>query len=294
MTKVLGAIIFGAIFVFSVFSIINFEKTYAEESGYKMAENVEAKFSFIFRDAVEMHSFPVFKMTSDFVSNDGTTFAIEGVIGNSPYLHKALDEAYKNRVMTSTGASAFEHDFRFFDVDVDLMRDGETIRVLHYYNCEILDYEALTLESGDYESYHSAKSGFSVVDKVEFRCGGINGESPKDAVYQNIDYGEIYSFAEDVRTFITFEHDDGIEKVEFTAFKLNSGFEESDDSVPASFSVEGAVNHYSLLYKAMDKARKVSGLGTAYNNDFNALVEFSMGKKPLDHLILRSAVYLEQ
>ena len=152
MTKVLGAIFFGAIFVLSVFSMINFEKTYAEETGYKMAENVEAKFSFIFRDAVEMHSFPVFKMTSDFVANDGTTFAIEGMIGNSPYLHKALDEAYKNRVMTSTGASAFEHDFRFFDVDVDLMRDGKTIRILHYYNCEILDYEALTLESGDYAS----------------------------------------------------------------------------------------------------------------------------------------------
>ena len=248
-----------AITIVSGFAIILFDFTnvYAEENTeYVMAENVQADFTFTFREGVEIHQFPVFKMTSDFVQNDGTTFEVEGIIGESPYLHKALDEAYKYRLMLLTGASSFEYDYRFFDVDVDLTRDGETIRTLHYYNCEILDYEAVALSSDDYESYFSSKSGFAVVDKIEFRCGGLNGESPETARFQNIDYGAKYNFAENIRTFITFSFDGGVEKIEFTTFELNSGFEESADSVIPSFSVEGVVDFYPLLYNAIDNSEK--------------------------------------
>jgi hypothetical protein len=262
--------------------MIDFDKVYAEENeGYRMAENVKANFTFTYRDGIESYQFPVFKTTSDFVANDGTTFEVEGIIGKSPHLHKALDEAYKYRMMTG-----FEYNYRFFDVDVDLIRDGQTVRVLHYYNCEILDYEAVTLNSNDYESYTSSKTGFAVVDKIEFRCGGLNGESPETATISNIDYGTIYDFAENVRTFITFGFDDGMEKIEFPSFELNSGFEE-DDSVTPSFSVEGVIDHYPLLYKAIDNARKVSGLSYASNTDFEALVEFSNGEKTLRALDFR-------
>jgi len=277
----------GVIAALAIASMEGLPNSFAEEGGYKMAENVQANFTFTFRDGIETYQFPVFKMTSDFVSNDGTTFEIEGIVGKSPHLHKALDEAYKYRMMTSTGASSFEFDYRFFDVDVDLTRDDQPIRTLHYRNCEILDYEAVTLNSNDYESYTSSKTGFAVVDKIEFRCGGVNGESPKSAALQSIDYGTTYNFAEDVRTFITFEFDEGVEKIEFVAFELNSGFEESDDSVAPSFSVEGVVDYYPLLYNAIDNARKVSGIGTAFNTDFEALVEFSNGEKNLRSLEFR-------
>ncbi|MDH3677839.1 MAG: hypothetical protein OEQ12_06000 [Nitrosopumilus sp.] len=277
--------------ILGVFTVLVFASLMAlpnsfaeEEEDYKMAENVQANFTFTFRDGIESYQFPVFKMTSDFISNDGTSFEIEGIIGKSPYLHKALDEAYKYRMMTSTGASSFEFNYKFFDVDVDLIRSDQTVRTLHYYNCEILEYGAVTLNSNDYESYTSSKTGFAVVDKIEFRCGGLNGESPETARFQNIDYGAIYTFAEDVRTFITFEFDGGVEKIEFTTFELNSGFEESDDSVTPSFSVEGVVDYYPLLYNAIDNARKVSGVGSAFNTDFEALVEFSNGKKTLRSL----------
>ena len=276
-----------AFFVLGIFSIIEFDNIYAEGNDYKMAENVQANFTFTFRDGVEVYQFPVFKMTSDFVSNGGTTFEIEGIIGDSPYLHKALDDAYKYRVMTSTGASSFEFDFRFFDVKVDLTREDQTIRTLNYKNCEILNYGAETLNSNDYESYTSAKSGFVVVDKIEFRCGGVDGESPKTTTFHNTDYGESYTFVDNVRTFITFEFDSGIEKIEFTTFELNSGFEESADNVTPSFSVEGVVDFYPLLYNAIDNARKVSGIGSAYNTDFEALVEFSNGEKILRSLEFR-------
>jgi len=230
-------------------------------------------------------------MTSDFVANDGTTFEVEGIIGKSPHLHKALDEAYKYRMMKLTGGSSHEYEYRFFDVDVDLIRDGQSIRVLHYYNCEILGYEAVTLNSNDYESYTSSKTGFAVVDKIEFRCGGINGESPSTATIASTDYGEMYTFAEDVRTFITFEFDGGVEKIEFTSFELNSGFEESDDAVTPSFSVEGVIDHYPLLYKAIDNARKVSGNSYGFNTDFEALVEFSNEEKTLRSLDFRDSCF---
>jgi hypothetical protein len=280
-------LVLGVFTVFVISSLAGLPNSFAEEDEkYNMAENVYANFTFNFRDGVETHQFPVFKMTSDFISNDGTTFEIEGIVGKSPYLHKALDEAYKYRTMISSGSS-FEFNYRFFDVDVDLIRDDKTVRTLHYYNCEILDYEAVTLNSNDYESYTSSKTGFAVVDKIEFRCGGLNGESPENTTFQNIDYGATYIFAENVRTFIIFEFDNGVEKIEFTNFELISGFEESDNSVTPSFSVEGVVDYYPLLYNAIDNARKVSGLSTSFNTDFEALVEFSNGEKTLRSLDFR-------
>ena len=258
----------------------NFSNGYAEESvGYQMAENVKADFTFTFRDGVVHHQFPVFKMTSNLVENQETTFQVEGIIGKSPHLHQALDDAFKYRLVTATGASSFEYDYRFFDVDVDITRNDESMRILHYYNCEILNYEAVSLNSNDYESYHSAVSGFAVVDKIEFRCGGLNNESVKPASPPGIE--SPYKFAEDVRTFVTFEFDKGVETMEFPSFELTSGFEESDDSVAASFRVEGIMENYPLLYNAIDNSRKVSGIGTAFNTDFEALVEFSNDGKIL-------------
>lgn len=258
----------GMIFVLTIV-FFNFSNAYAE---YQMAENVKPNFTFIFRDGVEQYNFPVFKMTSNLIDNQETTFQVEGIIGKSPHLHQALDDAFKYRLVTSTGASSFEYDYRFFDVDVDITRDKESIRILHYYNCEVLDYETVSLNSNDYESYHSSNSGFALVDQIEFRCGGLDNESVKSAstIKENP-----YKFAEGVRTFVTFEFDEGIETIEFPSFELTSGFEESSDSVVASFRIEGIMDNYPLLYKAIENSRKVSGIGVAFNTDFEALVEFS-------------------
>ena len=282
MINVLKVTLMLALLVFGISSMIEFDKIYAEENdGYIMAENVQANFTFTYRDGVEAYQFPVFKMTSDFVSNDGTTFEIEGIIGKSPHLHKALDEAYKYRLMLLGGGASHEFNYRFFDVDVDLARDGQTVRTLHYFNCQILNYKAVSLNSNDYESYTLSITGFAVVDRIEFTCGGVNGETPKTIPFQNNDYGEIYYFAENVRTFITFEFHGGVEKIEFPSFELISGYEENDDSVRPSFNVEGVVQYYPLLYNAVDNARRVSGASGGINTDFNAYVEFSNGEKTL-------------
>jgi len=183
-------------------------------------------------------------------------------------------------MMTLSGAN-YEYNYRLFDVDVDLARDGQTVRTLHYSVCQILNYKAVSLNSLDYESYTLPITGFAVVDQIEFRCGGVNGETPKTIPFQNNDYGEMYDFAENVRTFITFEFNRGVEKIEFPSFELTSGYEEAEDSVRPSFSVEGVVQYYPLLYNAVDNARRVSGVGGGMNTDFNAHVEFSNGEKTL-------------
>jgi len=276
---------FGMI-IFLSLVLWNLPNVFAEENtGYQMAENVKADFTFIFRDGIEHHQFPVFKMTSNLVDNRETTFQVEGIIGKAPHLHQALDDAFKYRVVTSTGASSFEYDYRFFDVDIDISRNNEPIRVLHYYNCEVLDYEAVSLNSNDYESYFSSNSGFAVVDKIEFRCGGLSSESIK--LISSIETESPYQFAEGVRTFVTFGFNDGVETIGFPSFELTSGFEESNDSVAASFRVEGILENYPLLNKEIEKSRKVSGLGVMSNTDFDALVEFSKEEKILRGLDFR-------
>ncbi len=273
---------------------------FAEESkDYKMAEDVKAILTFTFRDGVETHEFPVFSMSSDFVSGDGTFFEVKGVVGNAPHLHKALDEAFKFRLMKA-GGGTFEYDYRFFDVDVDFTRNGESFIVLDYYNCEINDYQVETLNSHDYESYLSSKSGFAIVDTIEFQCGGMSSDNgygdeldnqsrtgSMDVVY---DYPRTsYKYAEDVRTFVTFQYDNGIERIEFPVFETTNGFGEGENT--PEFKVEGILGSYPLLNDAIGKSRKVSGLHSTYNTDFNAKVEFIQGTLLGGETLLRAIDY---
>jgi len=272
-----------------------------DEKQYKMADNVKAILTFTFRDDVETHEFPVFSMTSDFVSDGSTFFEVKGVVGNAPHLHKALDDAFKFRLMKS-GGNSFEYDYRFFDVDVDFTRDGESFLALDYYNCEIDDYLVETLNSHDYESYLSSKSGFAIVDTIEFQCGGVSSDNGYGHILDNqyrtgsldtvYDYPRTsYKYAEDVRTFVTFQYDNGIERIEFPVFEITNGFGEGE-STP-EFTVEGILDSYPLLNDAIGKSRKVSGLASTYNTDFNAKVEFIQGTLLGGETLLRAINYNE-
>ena len=52
--------LFALLFTASLYS-----EAYAEEVSYKMADGVSATVTFIFRDGVETHNFPIFETTSD-------------------------------------------------------------------------------------------------------------------------------------------------------------------------------------------------------------------------------------
>ena len=86
-----------------------------------------------------------------------------------------------------------------------------------------------------------------------------------------------WSVSEDVRTFVEFEFDQGAERIEFPVFQIISGFEESTSRLAPEFKVEGLLMGHPLLSKAIDNARRIGGIATASNIDFEATVDFVQG-----------------
>ncbi|MGY5144609.1 MAG: hypothetical protein ACW9XH_09035 [Candidatus Nitrosopumilus sp. bin_32a] len=266
--------IFSIAALFTVVSF-GFSNAYAEENvKYEMIGDITPVLTFQFREGTETHEFPVFKMGENFADNSGVSFSVEGTVTHSPLLHKAMDESYIYRFSNA----AFDHQYKYFDIDADFMKEGKSILSIDYRNCRIDNYQVETLDSNDYESYF-AKVGFAIVDKIDFVCSGLNSNNDVRQIAANnsfTDYGKSgFKFANNMTTSVTFMFENGMEKIEFPVFNLVSGYEESSDNVVAEFQVEGILDYYPLLYTAIDKSRQVSGLSTASNIDFDALVEFS-------------------
>ena len=277
----------SAILAFSLTSIGASNVFAEEEREYKMVGDVSSVLTFTFRDGIETYEFPVFKMGENFVSNSGVTFSVEGTVVNSPLLHKAMDDAYKYRFASGNG---FEYQSKYFDVDVDFVKNNESGLILNYNNCSIDNYQVETLDSNDYESYFK-EVGFAIVDKIDFECSGVtfdNNVKPMTSSTSFVDYGESgFNFANDMRTVVTFSFDGGMEKIEFPVFELKSGYEESTEIITSEFKVAGIVEYYPRLYEAIDNARLVSGNGYGQNTDFEALVEFTNGETTLRGLDFR-------
>lgn len=272
----------SVIALLAVTSVIGLNNAFAEEYPYKVADDVRTVFTFTFKNGVEVVDFPVFKMENDFVNkNVSPSFAVEGVVGEAPHLHKALDEAFKYKANPS-----YEYNYQLFDVDIDFVKNGEIIRSLAYHDCYVDDYKVQTL-TDDYESYLSSSSGFPIIDNIEFLCGGLNSLAKQQTYkvptkYTTTEYAHTsFKYADDLRTFITFEFDQGIEKIEFPYFQTNDGFEESDDNVAPGFSVESTIKKHILLDKAIERSRSNSGIATGVNVDFEATVEFLKGDQVL-------------
>ncbi len=272
--------------IFSVVALLaltsfGISHVYAEESRtYKMVGEITPVLTFTFRDGVETYEFPVFEMGENLAGNSGTSFSVEGTVTHSPLLHKAMDESYKYRFSNA----AYDYQLKYFDVDVNFVKEGESILTLDYNNCRIDNYQVETLDSNDYESYFK-EVGFAIVDKIDFVCSGVNFpntsiEMSRDKT--NTDFGESeFNFANNMRSALTFTYENGIEKIQFPVFNIISGYAESSDNVVAEFQVEGVLEYYPLLYNAIEQSRKVSGLSTASNIKFDILAEFTNGESTL-------------
>jgi len=266
---------------------------YAEE--YDFVAGIQNEVTFYFRDGIETVNFPVFSTTSNFVSNIGSSFEVEGVVGNNPYLHRALDEAYYYRMSTLTGGNAFEYDYKIFDVNVNVIQNKNILKSFKYNNCQISTHRISTL-TDDYESYLAPDTGFAIVNTIEFRCGGVhlnleNTESPLDSPSSSFtDYGSLpFILAEDVRTFLTFEFDHGSEKIESVIFSLTTGFAETSNAGP-SFQIITAVLPHPLIDNAIVKSQKVFGMSSTFNNDFDVSVEFVNSQETLRGLDFKDCI----
>ena len=262
------------------------EQQQQEPADYKYADNLKPIVTFQFKDGIETVDFPIYVMNDDYVANNGSQgFTLQGTVNNAPHLHKALDEAYKYRQSLS-----FEWDYKYFDVQIDLTQGDVTVERLRYHDCKIDDYGVITIDD-DYESYKSSNTGFAMVDEIEFLCSGLNLQHFKSNVTYSpnqvlTDTSSNLKFAEDVRTFVEFKFDQGIERIEYPVFVTESGFEESTSNVVPEFKVEGLVTQHPLLSKAIDNARKVGNFQSGSNIDFEATVEFVQ-----DDAVLRALDY---
>ena len=260
--------------------------------GYLQAENVTSNFTFKFRDGAESHEFPVFKTTADFAENKGTSFQVQGVIADTPHLHKALDEAFKYRVAKNTG---FDYNYKYFDVDAVINSDGSTRKIFYYVDCQIEDYIIDTL-THTHRGYLLESTGFAIVYTIDFDCAGIHSDvtNKSDLTYRTepgvvVDFGKLgYDYADDIRTFVTFRFDNGMEKIEFPIFKTTSGFAEGDRG--AGFHVEGIENRYPLLSSAVDNARDNLNVPVGTNLDFDVIAAF-VQETPDGEIPLRGIYY---
>jgi hypothetical protein len=261
-------------------TMISISDVYAEESReYNVIGDITPILTFTFRDGIETYEFPVFEMGENFADNSGTSFSVEGTVTHSPLLHQAMDKAYQYRL--SNGA--FDYQFKYFDVDVDFVKEDKSIIILDYNNCRINNYQVETIDSNDYESYFK-EVGFAIVDKIDFVCSGVNSDNDVKITSNDsfTDYGESgFNFANDMKTSVTLMFENGAEKIEFPVFNLVSGYGDSSENVVVEFQVEGILDYYPLLFNAIDKSRQVSGLSVSSNVDFDALVEFSNGESVL-------------
>ena len=251
---------------------------------YDFVAGIHSEITFEFRDGSETVDFPVFSTTSDIVENIGTTFQVEGVVGDTPLLHKALDESFVHRLSRLTAGSSFEYDYRFFDATVNIKQNDVILKTLDYRHCEIIDYGITTL-SDDYESYMASNTGFAIVDAIDFQCGGvhIDAEKPKTLSRERTfaDSGSLpFALADDVRTFLTFEFESGTEKMESVIFTLTDGYDETSDA-NASFQIITAVLPHSLIDDAINTSSKVSGLAGSFNEDFDVNADFVNSQKQL-------------
>ena len=264
----------------------NSSNVFAEEDkGYKMIGDIAPVLTFAFRDGIEVHEFPVFEMTENLADNNGVSFSVEGVVEKSPLLHEAMDEAYKYRYSNN----AFDYQMKYFDITADFIKNDKSVVSLDYNNCRVDNYQIETLDSNDFESYFK-EIGFAIVDKIDFVCSGINSNNKFLMPTESItDFGESgFTFANGMKTSVTLVFDDGAEKIEFPVFNLISAYEENPNT--PEFSVEGVLDYYPLLYRAIDNSREVFGVGSTSNLDFDALVEFTNGKDVIRGLEFRDCI----
>lgn len=261
--------------------------------GFLQAENVTSNLTFTFRDGIETHEFPVFKTTSDHAENKGTSFQVQAAVADTPHLHKALDAAYKYRTTKATGG--FDYNYKFFDVDVVLTSNENSRKIFHYIDCQVADYVIDTL-SHTHRGYLSKSTGFAIVYTIDFECGGIHsGVTSKEDLTYRTEPGFInefpkldYNHAKNIRTWVMFGFENGIEKIEFPIFKTTSGFAENDDG--SGFYVEGIENRYPLLNSAIDNARDNRNLPLGTNVDFRAIAAF-VQDTPEGEKLLRGIYY---
>lgn len=172
----LSVIIVFAIASFSGFKILDTDATpmAVQPEKFVFVEKISTTALFEFRDATESMPIQQFTQTSGFGIKSGghsrqtPTFTLEKVVGSTPYLYEAADQAYLY-------GSSMEYPYKDFNVKIFESVDGDVYRSFEYEHCIITNYVVAT--RSDNEEGYTGK-GFAVVDQFTFECRGYEPHNP--------------------------------------------------------------------------------------------------------------------
>lgn len=145
---------------------------------YVFAEGVYPQVTFEFREATVTYDFQGYTQVTGLFDNRNNgvlrvsqpEFKLERIVGDTPYLHRAVDQSWQY----NGRATAIEYPYRLFDITVEFMQGGQSIRTLEYGDCSIKDYQIRT-EFDKEEGYTTGgKTGFAVLETYTIVCNGYN------------------------------------------------------------------------------------------------------------------------
>ncbi|CDI05662.1 hypothetical protein [Candidatus Nitrosotenuis uzonensis] len=180
--KIMLSSLIGAVAIASIALIVSMSETKEITAAdapkgneqYLFGESTYPVVTFKFRDATVKHDFQIISQTSGFNSGArGSTpeFTLQKVIGNTPYLHQAVDQTHQY-----TTRSLQDYPYKEFDVVVDIVQSGKTLRTFEYQRCGISNYKVNT-EFDKAESF-TGKDGFAVLEQYTFTCAGYMPKNP--------------------------------------------------------------------------------------------------------------------
>ena len=165
--KTTAIVAVSVIATLTVAAIMGFQitKVTAEEikaPEYLSAEGVTITAIFKFREGEELVPIEVFTQQKGFLRSEPFLFDAEKVVGNTPFLHKHVDEAFLYR-----NSELQKQDENPFDVEIILNTGPYTKRAFTYTDCYVKNYNVVTLTDKE-EGYFN--KGFATVEDYGFEC----------------------------------------------------------------------------------------------------------------------------
>jgi hypothetical protein len=179
-----------------------------------------------------------------------------------PLLYNAIDNARK----VSGLSTSFNTDFEAL---VEFSNGEKTLRSLDFRDCRVSGAKINT--ETDKEEGFTGKSGFAIVNEIDFDCAGLKpmnknyeqifSDTPRDrtSLMENEQSNENLQMANGLRVMTTLTFNNGVEKLEFPIFKQGDVLSKANPT----FELEGIVGDYPLLYKRVDDNLKLQSISGA-------------------------------
>lgn len=149
---------------------------------YVFAEGVNPQATFKFRDQVVTYDFQLYDTTNNLFSTSASgfttkqtapEFTLARAVGDTPYLHQAVDQTFEYG-----GKSMQDYPYKQFDVTVEMVQAGQSMRTMEYKDCSVSNYKINTRTDNEEAYVTGGKTGFAVVETYTFVCNGFMPKAP--------------------------------------------------------------------------------------------------------------------